>query len=412
MKNLLLVILFTLTINISCAQWNINAYQADMAELEIIDKDTLIMVGASGKISRTTNGGGYWSTTTPFSSLRYSWFSDIHFPTKNVGYISGGSWFGVTNILIKTIDGGQTWDSLSTGIVSGGQFINKIHFINKDTGYMTRDNNQVIKTFDGGVTLSPVGPSSLTKFSDFTFTDNNIGFFATSKRITSTKYAYSILKTTDFAQTWTPVYVDTMTGVINYNNRIISDIHFIDNTNGFAVGGNGMFMKTTDGGNTWSSSFLTPYNQLTSVHFVNPNIGYVNNAGGIYKTIDGGNSWNIQQVNPISTINRIAFVNDTLGFALSNNAVYKTTNAGKFVGVNENIEELKISIYPNPTSGIFSVEVKDYELNYIRIFDINGRELIHSTTSSRFNISAYASGLYFLEIGTNKGTTVKRIVKK
>ena len=318
----------------SFAQWNINAYRSDMAEIEIIDKDTLIMIGAKGNIVRTTNGGNAWSTKVPFPSFRYSWFSDIHFPTKNVGYISGGSWFGLTNILIKTTDGGQTWDSLSSG-TGAGNFIDKIHFINKDTGYMIQDNRQIIKTLDGGITRTAVGGASLSNYTDFTVTPNNIIFFATSFRISSSEFVYSILKSTDFGQTFTTVYLDSMTGVGGFNNRAISKIQFIDNTNGFAVGGNGMFMKTTDGGNTWMRYFLIPYNSLTSVHFVNPTVGYVNNAGGIYKTINGGNSWDIQQVNPVATINRIAFVNDTLGFALSNNALYKTTNAGDFVGLNE-----------------------------------------------------------------------------
>lgn len=411
MKNLFMVTLLTFTMNISFAQWNLSAYQTDMAELEIIDKDTLILIGSGGKISRSTNGGSIFSTTIPFPSFRYSWFSDVHFPTKNVGYISGGSWFGLTNILIKTTDGGQTWDSLSSGLGSGN-FINKIHFIDNDTGFMIVDERQISKTVDGGTTRSPIGIATSTRFSDFTFTNNKTGFFATTDRISPTESVYSILKTTDFAQTFTTVYMDTMTGVTAYNNRVISKIHFIDNTNGFAVGGNGMFMKTTDGGNTWNRSFITPFNQLTSVHFVNPTTGYVNNAGGIYKTIDGGNSWNIQQVNPISTIHKITFVNDTLGFALSDNSLYKTINAGNFVGLMESEEEPKLLIFPNPTTGVFSIKVKNSELNYVTVYDVNGKKMQHSTNNSSYDISDYAKGIYLIEIGTNKGTTVKRIIKK
>ncbi len=410
MKNLFLVILFTSFMSESFGQWNINAYRSDMAEIEIIDIDTLLMIGAKGQITRTTNGGNAWSTTVPFPSFQYSWFSDIHFPTKSVGYISGGSWFGLTNILIKTTDGGQTWDSLSSG-TGAGNFINKIHFIDKDTGFMIMDDRQILKTVDGGITLSLVGSATSTRYSDFTFTDNRIGFFASVDRISSTESVYSILKTTDFAQTFTAVYIDTMSGVGGFNNRVISKIQFIDNNNGFAVGGNGMFMKTTDGGNTWSRSFLIPYNSLTSVHFVNPSTGYVNNAGGIYKTTDGGNTWGIQQVNPVATINRIAFVNDTLGFALSNNALYKTTNAGNFVSLEENNEELKVSIYPNPTNGSFSVEAKDSEIKYVRVFDVNGKEIMYSSTRFNIDISTYTNGMYMLEIATSKGITVKKIIK-
>lgn len=399
MKNLILVLTFISSVTLSTAQWNINAYRSDKVDVEIIDKDTLILIGAKGQITRTTNGGNNWSTQVPFSSFRYSWFSDIHFPTKNVGYISGGSWFGLTNILIKTMDGGQTWDSLSSG-TGAGNFIDKIHFIDKDTGFMIMDNRSILKTLDGGITRSVLSSLTLSTYSDFTFTDNNVGFFTTREAISSTEYIYSILKTTDFAQTFTPVYIDTMTGVSGFNNRIISNIQFIDNINGFAVGGNGMFLKTTDGGNTWSRSLLSPFNQLTSVHFVNPSLGYINNAGGIYKTIDGGNSWNVQQVNPVSTINRINFLNDTIGYALSNNAVYKTNNGGKLVGLNLNRPVYKLKIYPNPASSYIKIESE--KIKEISILSIDGKLMLNQTSTSpnqiRIELPYLPKGIYLLKV--------------
>ena len=77
-------------------------------------------------------------------------------------------------------------------------------------------------------------------------------------------------------------------------------IYFINASTGWAVGANSKIIKTTNGGDTWTSQ--TPAVTalvLRSVYFVNSNIGYtINNIPTdpnwptLWKTTDGGVSWN------------------------------------------------------------------------------------------------------------------------
>ncbi len=95
---------------------------------------------------------------------------------------------------------------------------------------------------------------------------------------------------------------------------------------------------------------------------------------------------------------------------------------GKRYNVINNIEitdhttqELKsISVYPNPTEGIFSVnygEQKD-QVVYTILYDASGKVLMSSRVVEKIDISNYSSGLYFLRIIEKNGkSTLFKIIK-
>src|SRR5688500_15953171 len=104
-------------------------------------KDTCFVSDESGKIYRTTDGGTTWdSVQTIFTS---SWFNDIYFPSKNVGYACGGTAFGTHwSTIAKTTNGGQTWDSLTSNVFNGDFLC--ISFLNDSVGYIA--GNDFVKT--------------------------------------------------------------------------------------------------------------------------------------------------------------------------------------------------------------------------------------------------------------------------
>jgi photosystem II stability/assembly factor-like uncharacterized protein len=75
------------------------------------------------------------------------------------------------------------------------------------------------------------------------------------------------------------------------------DASFITGTKGWAVGGNGAILSTTDRGATWSSQMnplrTTPFIGLNVV-FVDQNTGLISsNNGTLVRTSDGGNVWSV-----------------------------------------------------------------------------------------------------------------------
>lgn len=81
-----------------------------------------------------------------------------------------------------------------------------------------------------------------------------------------------------------------------------------------------------------------------------------------------------------------------------------------------NILSSSVKIYPNPSSGIFTVEIIDNEnINHIEITDISGKILQkYKIESSKIpvDISEYYNGIYFIHIISNNGSAVKKIVKQ
>jgi len=71
----------------------------------------------------------------------------------------------------------------------------------------------------------------------------------------------------------------------------------------------------------------------------------------------------------------------------------------------------KVTVYPNPTSGIFNV---DSELNIaqIEVFNVTGQKVL-TTANKEINLQNAANGLYFVTVTTNEGTQgTYKLIKK
>ena len=64
-------------------------------------------------------------------------------------------------------------------------------------------------------------------------------------------------------------------------------------------------------------------------------------------------------------------------------------------------------LYPNPTNGIVNITIS---VQKISVFNYYGRKVLE-TSNSTFDISPLSSGIYFIEIETTKGRTIKKIVR-
>jgi photosystem II stability/assembly factor-like uncharacterized protein len=105
-----------------------------------------------------------------------------------------------------------------------------------------------------------------------------------------------------FAQTfgWSQFPGSPNTGFRN------DDIHFIDETNGWAAGGgSGKIYRTTDGGATWSLKLTKSGTHFRSIGFLTKTRGFAGNLGVgsydgtvtdtnvLYETFDGGETWSV-----------------------------------------------------------------------------------------------------------------------
>ena len=94
----------------------------------------------------------------------------------------------------------------------------------------------------------------------------------------------------------------------------------------------GLLLKTIDGGETWSKSFLEEsLSSIFSVYFLNETLGYLGAEGGtIYKTTDGGDNFfrlNTANVPFAMDFMDLHFFDESQGILLGASNIYKTYDA-------------------------------------------------------------------------------------
>lgn len=80
-------------------------------------------------------------------------------------------------------------------------------------------------------------------------------------------------------------------------------------------------------------------------------------------------------------------------------------------GVRDLSDKVKVSILPNPGSGIFTVQCI-IPVEQIEIYDINGRLLKLITNNTAINITDFAKGVYIAQILTRQGAVRQKLVLK
>jgi hypothetical protein len=83
-------------------------------------------------------------------------------------------------------------------------------------------------------------------------------------------------------------------------------------------------------------------------------------------------------------------------------------------GISETDSEL-IAVYPNPSTGIFTVASKGSIIQEVVLYSVNG-ELIwrnaHNSQEITIDLSEYARGTYMLHVSTNQQSTIFRLIKQ
>lgn len=176
-----------------------------------------VAVGDLGRIARTGNGGGIWVTTNSTgSTLRHAAWAN----TTTVAVVGEGR-------ILRSTNGGVNW----TTVWSGSNDLRAVSFPSATIGFAAGTGGDLLRTTDGGATWAPLGaqlPDGLPYFTDLWFTSTTEGY-ATANDL--------ILRTTDGGLHWS--WYDA--------GEQLWQIHFQSPTNGFAVGANGLLLRTAPG---------------------------------------------------------------------------------------------------------------------------------------------------------------------
>lgn len=398
MKTVYFILIGSLLLNLSYSQnwFALNSGTSnDLNSVYFVNLKTGYIVGETGTILKTENGGNDWVVQ---NSPTENSLNSVYFIDSKIGYIVGD-----IGTILKTTDGGTNWTVLNSGT---GKSFNSVRFINADTGYIT--GGQVLKTTDGGINWIkqnwPVGGA-------FCIVD--------SKTIYAVGSYLCRYKTTDGGLSWTEYYV-------GYTGGRLNDIFFADLTSGIVVGEvwaqsyhYGIIDYTNDGGINWGG--WNDYNSsgFNSVFLVNKNTAYaVGGEGIIVKSTNGGKNWTHQNSWTTNSLNSVYF---------SANIGYIVGNAGTILKIIEigtetdqiTFNDLSVNIYPNPVAGRITLDFNDCALIpekiSISILSLQGQLLFKQEIHQdkiELDLSGFKSGPYILKIINPDKLEVIKLIKE
>ena len=117
-----------------------------------------------GAIARTVDGGTNWATI--YWTDRG--FFGMDFPSDTIGYAVGRA-----GIIVKTTDGGNTWNHLSSGVSTT---LLDVSFASETCGTAVGQNGVILRTEDGGSTWVPQQSGTPFDLYAVQLIDSNIGF--------------------------------------------------------------------------------------------------------------------------------------------------------------------------------------------------------------------------------------------
>jgi photosystem II stability/assembly factor-like uncharacterized protein len=215
---------------------------------------------------------------------------DVYFIDNQTGWAAGDN-----GTMIKTTDGGNTWDVVNSGTNNS---LTRIFFTNINTGWAVGDSGCIINTADGGNSWTPQSSGTVLNIADLYFYDYSKGWAIGNREdyINNGWELESILlKTTNGGVSWDTLFYDTTIA--------IRSIHFLNETEGWAVGSKpdttpaipaGIILYTDDGGYSWNLITTLLTSGLNDISFTDSNNGWAVGSCIIAHTGDGGGSWEIQ----------------------------------------------------------------------------------------------------------------------
>jgi photosystem II stability/assembly factor-like uncharacterized protein len=167
--------------------------------------NSIMAVARDGVIYRTEDDGANWGAISVEGIERLRSF---HFPNQETGYAVGGQ-----SNLIKTTDGGASWEEVSADLPDGLNIL-EVSFTSSDTGWIVnRDlSDHLWKTADGGLTWSSSTVSQNVRWSGVDFVNDTLGYLYGGSSIVGKVY-----QTTDAGASWTSLH---------NINLAINDVHF------------------------------------------------------------------------------------------------------------------------------------------------------------------------------------------
>ena len=406
MKKFTLIILLITATSTAFGQWK--KYRGiDKSIVTVFATAEKCFLGtAYAEIGTSADGGASFGFTKVEEKGYVQTFA---FQNQTVGYAGGGciveSDSCSANTLLKTTDGGKSWNFINKGEGTGK--ITQLEITPNGNLLALSEFEGIYRSTDGGesfdfITIDPT--ISKGSFTNFQMLSDEVGYCSFSLRKMKKLY-----KTVDGGTTWFNIFE---TELVNFTPRF----YFKNEEDGYLIMQKGKVFATTNGGETWKEKALFSQREtIHHIHFPTNDVGYAatrtsNLTALLYRTDDGGNSWQLELSPSKSYWSDIHFFDAENGYAVLNDNTVMRRYAPEVLGENQ----FKIS--PSAFRQNFYLLLKHYQPKYyVEIFDAYGEKQIHDQLydfQTEFTPGFLPPGFYYLKVKKD-GETVfaERLVK-
>ncbi len=239
-------------------------------------------------VYKSTDIGNSWGVVSPPDSIGFSWgiINDICFVDAQNGWFVGSYNDTISSgaAIFSTNDNGENWNREWNYPNSDENqyFLNSIHAVNK-TVWAVGEGGMLVKyTEQDQWQLQPSTTDLVLK--NVFFSDEEHGWIAGGYFDDDNEYLI-LLKTTDGGENWQEIQG------FDYQ---INDMFFEDSLHGWAVGNDtsysGMILETLDGGDNWNPVVEDLSASLTALHFKD-GYGWAVGGNGLVLRTEDGSTW-------------------------------------------------------------------------------------------------------------------------
>lgn len=242
------------------------AYETLLSYGKMINEKLIYVSGTNGKIIRSTDAGSSWQYIQPDFLREY---------VVKLAVIDSFRMYAIADQqLIYTSDGGDTWEEVNIPLPPGVTYF-YLDFINENFGFIAGSSRKVFQTTDGGISWNDRSPPPYMGEAILCIDALD------SLTVVAVTNRGAILRTDDGGLNWE----EQLEGEYN---AILDRVQVIDKNVAYAVGYDGLLLKTTDGGTTFvnhenstpseyslSQNYPNPFNSQTKINFTLMNTDHV-----------------------------------------------------------------------------------------------------------------------------------------
>ena len=216
----------------------------------------------------------------------------VFFLDENTGWVVGRN-----GVILHTTNGGVDWLPQPSGT---NENLIDIKFINKTTGWAASV-NRVLSTTNGGATWKDVWDTTTIDLTEEETDDsaaNQSQAALISISFSDARHGWALALGLDPATSKfsTPLVLTTLDGGESWDWLVIDDeygtITAVDNKTCVVGGKLGRLAQTTDGGKTWERRSSLTEDDITAITFSSPKLGWATGTRGtIIGSVDGGKTW-------------------------------------------------------------------------------------------------------------------------